>query len=72
MNPYSKRKLFRAQGLIYSGEITCPISDDTGVYLVVKQDEQSKSELLETLSLANDYNIHIEGGAAGRPWNMAV
>lgn len=33
----------------------------TGVYLVVKQDEQSKSELLETLSLANDYNIHIEG-----------
>ena len=34
---------------------------DTGVYLVVKQDEQSKSELLETLSLANDYNIHIEG-----------
>ena len=27
----------------------------------MKQDEQSKSELLETLSLANDYNIHIEG-----------
>ena len=51
----------QSSGLIYSGEITCPISDDTGVYLVVKQDEQSKSELLETLSLANDYNIHIEG-----------
>ncbi|MFR2466712.1 MAG: hypothetical protein ACLTA1_13220, partial [Clostridia bacterium] len=37
------------------------INGHTGVYLVVKQDEQSKSELLETLSLANDYNIHIEG-----------
>lgn len=51
----------QSSGLIYSGEITCPISDDTGVYLVVKQDDQSKSELLETLSLVNDYNIHIEG-----------
>ena len=37
------------------------INGHTGVYLVVKQDEQSKRELLETLSLANDYNIHIEG-----------
>lgn len=51
----------RESGLNYSGNIECPIQDETRFYLLVEQAGQSRSELLDTLSLADDYAIGAEG-----------
>jgi len=54
-------EMIREAGLNYSAKIICPIQDGTAIYLLVEQDGQSRSELLETMELANDYAIHAEG-----------
>lgn len=54
-------EMIREAGLNYSTEITCPIQDGTAIYLLVEQNGKSRSELLDTMELANDYAIHAEG-----------
>jgi len=48
-------------GLTYSGQITCPIIDETAIYLVVEEGGQSRSELLTVTYDEGAYDVHLEG-----------
>lgn len=51
----------RGAGLSYSGQITCPIKDDTAVYLVTEEEGQSRSQLLETMYPESEYEVCLDG-----------
>lgn len=48
-------------GLHYSGQITCPIADDTAIYLESESDGQARSQLLEIMNCAGDYQVRLDG-----------
>ena len=59
----------RENGLVYQGRLSCPIRNDTAVYLLVEEDGRRRSQTLDTLYSADDYRLQI-GGAVS--WGYVV
>ena len=51
----------RENGLVYQGRLSCPIRNDTAVYLLVEEDGRRRSQTLDTLYSADDYRLQIYG-----------
>lgn len=51
----------RSVGLSYTGRLRCPLLDGTGIYLLVEEEGQSRSELLTVAYYESDYKIRLDG-----------